>query len=389
MYFTSGSDRAFEQLMQGKPGFDHYDSGEAVTPEDCGTCRFYRPHWKYQFCVYAECPYQPGKLTAYDAVTFRVKGVEKMAVFRVERNKGYTVMSNHHLRNKDLSLKAKGLLSQMLSLPEDWDYTMKGLSLINRESIDAIRTAVWELEKAGYITRQQNRDGKGKMADMIYTIYEQPQPRTEQPDKSAPGLGNPVLENPTSDNPTLGNPTLENPMQLNKDISSKEKSITDVSITDPIPILSRPSPLEDEAAQPPERKGTEAKSQSAIEIYRQIIMDNIEYEHLCQHGKGIDRETLDEIVDLLVETVCSARKTIRIAGDDYPAELVKSKFMKLDSSHIQFVFDCLSKNTSEIRNIKKYLLAMLFNAPSTINGYYTALVAHDMNTGSWGTPQNR
>ena len=381
MYFTSGSNRAFEQLMQGKPGFDHYDSGEAVTPEDCGTCRFYRPHWKYQFCVYAECPYQPGKLTAYDAVTFRVKGVENMAVFRVERNKGYTVMSNHHLRNKDLSLKAKGLLSQMLSLPEDWDYTLKGLSLINRESIDAIRTAVWELEKAGYITRQQNRDGKGKMADMIYTIYEQPQPRPEQPDKAAPGLENPVLENPTSDNPTPGKPTLGNPTQLNKDISSKEKSITDVSITDPIPILSRPSPLEDEAAQPPERKGTEAKSQSAIEIYRQIIMDNIEYEHLCQHVKGIDRETLDEIVDLLVETVCSARKTIRIAGDDYPAELVKSKFMKLDSSHIEFVFQCLSKNTSEIRNIKKYLLAMLFNAPSTINGYYTALVAHDMNTG--------
>ncbi|MEQ2442579.1 DUF6017 domain-containing protein [Pseudoflavonifractor sp. CLA-AP-H29] len=381
MYFTSGSDRAFEQLMQGKPGFDHYDSGEAVTPEDCGTCRFYRPHWKYQFCVYAECPYQPGKLTAYDAVTFRVKGVENMAVFRVERNKGYTVMSNHHLRNKDLSLKAKGLLSQMLSLPENWDYTLKGLSLINRESIDAIRTAVWELEKAGYITRQQNRDGKGKMADMIYTIYEQPQPRPEQPDEAAPGLENPVLENPTSDNPTPGNPTLENPMQINKDISSKEKSITDVSITDPIPILSRPSPLEDEAAQQPERKGTGAKSQSAIEIYREIIMDNIEYEHLCQHVKGIDRETLDEIVDLLVETVCSARKTIRIAGDDYPAELVKSKFMKLDSSHIEFVFQCLSKNTSEIRNIKKYLLAMLFNAPSTMNGYYTALVAHDMNTG--------
>ena len=153
MYFTSGSDRAFEQLMQSKPGFDHYDSGEAVTPEDCGTCRFYRPHWKYQFCVYAECPYQPGKLTAYDTVTFRVKGVENMAVFRVERNKGYTVMSDHHLRNKDLSLKAKGLLSQMLSLPENWDYTLKGLSLINRESIDAIRTAVprgwfWTLRRS-------------------------------------------------------------------------------------------------------------------------------------------------------------------------------------------------------------------------------------------------
>ena len=108
MYFTSGSDRAFESLMQGKPGFDHYDSGDAGAPEDCGDCRFYRPDWKYQFCVYAECPYQPGKLTAYDAVLFQVKGVDdEMAVFRVEKNRGYTVMSNHHLRNKDLSLKAK------------------------------------------------------------------------------------------------------------------------------------------------------------------------------------------------------------------------------------------------------------------------------------------
>lgn len=139
--------------------------------------------------------------------------------------------------------------------------------------------------------------------------------------------------------------------------------------------------MEKAAAAPPERKGTGAKSQSAVAVYREIIKDNIEYEHLCQHTKGIDRELLDEIVDLLVETVCSARTTIRIAGDDYPAELVKSKLMKLNSSHMEFVFDCISKNTTEIRNIKKYLLAVLFNAPSTINGYYTALVAHDMNTG--------
>ena len=352
MYFTSGSDRVFEQLMQTRPGADHFDSGEAGAPEDCGTCRFYRPHWKYQFCVYEECPYQPGKLTALDgAVKFQVKGVDdEMAVFRVEKNRGYTVMSNHHLRNKDLSLKAKGLLSQMLSLPEDWDFTLKGLSLINREQIDAIRAAVRE-----------------------------PQP--------VPDL--PTLENPTLDNPTQEKPTQEKPTQLNKDRSSKEKSITDGSNTDSIPILSPPSPLGEEAAAPPERKGTGAKSQSAVEIYREIIKDNIEYEHLCQYAKGIDRDMLDEIVDLLVETVCSARKTIRIAGDDYPAELVKSKLMKLNSSHIEFVFDCISKNTTEIRNIKKYLLAVLFNAPSTINGYYTALVAHDMNTGSWGTPQNR
>lgn len=380
MYFTSGDDRAFEQLMQERPGADHFDNGEAGAPEDCGTCRFYRPYWKYQFCVYAECPYQPGKLTALDgAAKFQVKGVDdEMAVFRVEKNRGYTVMSNHHLRNKDLSLKAKGLLSQMLSLPEDWDFTLKGLSLINREQIDAIRAAVWELEQAGYIVRSRERDGQGRLRGADYLIYEQPQP---VPD--SPTLENPMLEKPTQEKPTQGKP-----MQLNKDRQIKEPLTTDGLNTDSIPILSPPSPLEDGAAEPPERNGKEAATQSAVAIYREIIMDNIEYSHLVQNTR-LDRELLDEIVDLLVETVCSARKTIRVAGDDYPAELVKSKLMKLNSSHIEFVFDCISKNTTEIRNIKKYLLAVLFNAPSTINGYYTALVAHDMNTGSWGTPQNR
>ena len=372
MYFTSGDDRAFEQLMQERPGADHFDSGEAVTPEDCGTCRFYRPRWKYQFCVYAECPYQPGKLTALDgAAKFQVKGVDdEMAVFRVEKNRGYTVMSNHHLRNKDLSLKAKGLLSQMLSLPEDWDFTLKGLSLINREQIDAIRAAVWELEQAGYIVRSRERDGQGRLRGADYLIYEQPQP---VPD--SPTLENPMLEKPTQEKPTQGKP-----MQLNKDRQIKEPLTTDGLNTDSIPILSPPSPLEDGAAEPPERNGKEAATQSAVAIYREIIMDNIEYSHLVQNTR-LDRELLDEIVDLLVETVCSARKTIRVAGDDYPAELVKAKLMKLNSSHIEFVFDCISKNTTEIRNIKKYLLAALFNAPSTISGYYTALVAHDMNTG--------
>ena len=94
-----------------------------------------------------------------------------------------------------------------------------------------------------------------------------------------------------------------------------------------------------------------------------------------------DRERLDEIVDLMLETVCTARKTIRIAGDDYPAELVKSKFMKLDSEHIRFVLNCMRENTTKVHNIKQYLRAVLFNAPSTIGNYYTALVAHDMASG--------
>ena len=307
-----------------------------------------------------------------------------MAVFRVERNTGYTVMSNHHLRNKELSLKAKGLLSQMLSLPEDWDYTLAGLSYINRESIDAIRTAVWELEKARYITRRQGRDEKGKMTAIEYTIYEQPQP----PALDCPVLENPTADNPILENPTPDNPTSENPMQLNKDKLITEKQKKEGLNTDSLPIHS-PNPLpldEDEAAAPPPER-TGSRKETAYQIYRDLILENIEYDTLIQNPR-IDREQLDEIVDILLETVCTSRKSIRVAGDDYPAELVKAKFLKLDSHHIEFVMDCLRDNTTKVRNIKQYLRAMLFNAPSTINSYYASLVAHDMAQPDWGRPPN-
>ena len=297
-----------------------------------------------------------------------------MAVFRVERNKGYTVMSNHHLRNKELSLKAKGLLSQMLSLPEDWDYTLAGLSFINREKIDAIREAVKELERAGYIVRSRERDEKGRLRGTDYVIFEQPQ---TPPVSDLPTLENPTLDNPTLEKPTQEKPTLENPTQLNKDIQrtnlpKKEKSNTDLSSTHSIPIHSlNPLPYgEDETAQPPERKRTERND--AYRVYEEIIKDNIAYDILLQ-DRSLDRDRLNEIVDLMLETVCTARKKIRIAGDDYPAELVKSKFMKLNSEHIRFVLDCMQENTTKIRNIKQYLKAVLFNAPSTIDSYYTSL----------------
>ena len=300
-----------------------------------------------------------------------------MAVFRVERNKGYTVMSNHHLRNKELSLKAKGLLSQMLSLPEDWDYTLAGLSHINREKIDAIREAIKELERAGYIVRSRERDEKGRLRGADYVIFEQPQ--------TEPILDLPTLENPTLEKPTLEKPTLENPTQLNKDIqktdlSKKEKRNTDLSNTDSIPILSHnPSPFDGEAATPPERKRTEAAD--AYAVYEEIIKDNIDYDILLLDN-SMEKDRIDEIVDLMLETVCTRRKTIRIAGDDYPAELVKAKFMKLNSEHIRFVLDCMRENTTKVRNIKQYLKAALFNAPSTIGNYYTSLVAHDMASGA-------
>jgi len=297
-----------------------------------------------------------------------------MAVFRIEKTQNYTVMSNHHLRNAALSLKAKGLLSQMLSLPDAWDYTLKGLSHINRESVEAIRTAVLELEKAGYILRRQKRDEKGKMSNIEYTIYEQPQepdtPGLDSPPIS-PSCDFPITDNPTSRKPLSGSPISENPTQLNKESkATTEKSITHLSSTESNLIPSKT----------PDRKGTETVSMSAFDIYRDIIRDNIEYDHLLENHQ-YDHDRINEIVDLMLETICTSRVTIRIASDDYPAELVKAKFLKLNSFHIEYVLECLRNNTTDIRNIKKYLLAVLFNAPSTMDSYYTSLVAHDMASG--------
>mgnify|MGYP004664401389 CR=1 FL=1 len=151
-----------------------------------------------------------------------------MAVFRVEKTNDYTVMANHHLRNHALSLKAKGLLSQMLSLPEDWDYTLSGLAEINRESKDAIRAAVQELEQAGYIQRRQTQDKGGKFAGNEYVIREIPCPPDTDSQKEPPeASGEPLLENPTTEKPSTEKPSTEkpspeNPTQLNKDIQSKD-----------------------------------------------------------------------------------------------------------------------------------------------------------------------
>lgn len=119
-----------------------------------------------------------------------------MAVFRVEKSKEYTVMSNYHLRDMSLTLKAKGLLSQILSLPDDWDYTLAGLSVINRESIDAIRSAVRELEASGYIKRNRERDKNGRLRGAEYTVFERPC-EAEKPDMDLPTLENPTQVNPT------------------------------------------------------------------------------------------------------------------------------------------------------------------------------------------------
>ena len=286
-----------------------------------------------------------------------------MAVFRVERNRGYTVMSNHHLRNRGLTLKAKGLLSQMLSLPDNWDYTLAGLSHINREKIDAIREAVRELEKAGYIVRSRERDEKGRLRGADYIIYEQPQP----PVSGLPTLENPTLDNPTLDNPTLENPTLENPTQLNTK-RSKTNSESKKQTTSSLP-LSIPSP-----SLPAQTEGGMEEDQ--VRKYRNQVKRNIDYFEISE-DYAANLEQLDEIVDLMVETLCSTRPTLSVAGDNLPASLVKERLLKINCMHIQYVMDSLKSNTTPVRNIKRYLLTVLFNAPATIDHYYSAQFRHE------------
>ena len=292
-----------------------------------------------------------------------------MAVFRIERTRDYTVMSNHHLRDKALSLKSKGLLSMMLSLPEDWNYTTRGLAKICKEGVDAIGGALRELEAAGYIVRHQLRDRQGRISDTEYVIYEQPQPK-------APDTPQPDTASPDTENPYLADPDTEKPAELNIEKSRTQKSNTQGSSTDSIPFRATA------AARPPERKGRDSMSMEEMQDYRELILENIEYDHLCREFETY-REDLDEIVELIVETVCARRKTTRIAGADFPHEVVRSRFLKLDSSHIEFVMESLHNNTTEIRNMKQYLLTVLFNAPTTMNNHYTAQVNHDMHAGGW------
>lgn len=143
-----------------------------------------------------------------------------MAVFRIEKTRDYAVMSNHHLRDKSLSLKVKGLLSLLLSLPEEWDYTTKGLARICKDGVDSICAGVRELEEHGYVIRQRVRNPNGQLGAIEYTILEQPR-------QAGPGPGKPKRENPVLDNPEQGNPA-----QLNTNQSSKEKSKKDLSSTD-------------------------------------------------------------------------------------------------------------------------------------------------------------
>ena len=153
-----------------------------------------------------------------------------MAVFRIEKTRDYTVMSNHHLKDRTLTLKSKGLLSMMLSLPDEWNYTTRGLAAICREGVDSIGAALKELENHGYIRRTQLRDEKGKITDTEYVIYEMPQCEPpSSPGTPLPGTAKPYTENPDMGIPDTAEPCTENPAQLNTNQTKTDLSSTELS----------------------------------------------------------------------------------------------------------------------------------------------------------------
>ena len=273
-----------------------------------------------------------------------------MGVFRVNKNKNYTVMSNVHLRDKALPLKAKGLLSLMLSLPEDWDYSMRGLAKLSADGLDSTRAAVKALERSGYVVRRQLYDSRGRFSNNEYTVFEIPQPSS--PSSDLPLTGKPSTEKPSSDAPLS-----EKPSQINTEQVITQERNTDLNNYQSINL-----------------DGMDRMDER--ERYREIIEENIEYEIMKDRPDG---DRLGEIVEIMLDAVCSTAPTIRINGEDMPQQVVKSRFLKLDSSHIEYVFHAMKECPSDIRNIRAYLLTTLYNAPATMDNFYSAKVNHDFN----------
>ena len=275
-----------------------------------------------------------------------------MAVYRVNKTRGYTVMANFHLKDQNLSLKAVGLLSKMLSFNDGWQFSTRGLAAICKEGPDAILSALRELEEHGYLVRHRQRDAKGRMCNTIFEIYEQPQP-------VPPHRENPHMENPDVDNPDMGKPHGDNPAQLNTD-----QVITNEQST----FLNKYQSINLDGMDRMDER----------EQYRELIRDNLEIDFLSQNRR-YDIDRVNEIVEIMLDAVCSTSPTIRINGEDMPQPVVKSRFLKLDSGHIEYVLQSMADCPSDIRNIRAYLLTALYNASLTIDNYYSARVNYDFH----------
>lgn len=297
-----------------------------------------------------------------------------MAIYRVERTKNYTVMSNHHLKDRELSLKAKGLLSMILSLPDEWNYTLRGLAAISKEGVDAIGSAVRELEKAGYIIRRQLRGEKGRISDTEYTIYEQPH-KTAQDKPSDAEVSN--LNEPHTENPDMVKPSAKKPAELNTNAENTQRENTNRVNTDVSNTHSFSHSVENAEQQDENIKAAErADGMTDIKTLRDKIREQAGYAYIANAG---NRQQLEELVELMLEVALTKSPVIRLGRDmEYPTAYVQERFAKIGQMHIEKVLAGIAENTTQVKNTKAYLLAALFNAPSTLDNHYAMQVNHDM-----------
>lgn len=278
-----------------------------------------------------------------------------MPVFRIERTRDYTVMSNHHLKNSQLSLKAKGLLSMMLSFPDEWNYSERGLAAVCKEGVDAIHSAIRELERAGYIERHQLRGKGGRITDTEYVIYEKPH---------VSGLSQPDTNNPDMDPPNAAHPETAIPGELNTQIANTKTTNTQVSSTQ---SFSPPSPSQQK----------DGRTDGSAQLFE--IRERIDYEFLCQRYR---REQVDELVELMLEVQMTRGQTIRLGkSSEYPTAYVQGRFLRITCEHIEKVLDGINDNTTAVKNTRAYLLSALFNSVSTLDNHYTMMVNHDFYGG--------
>ena len=288
-----------------------------------------------------------------------------MGIFRVEKVKDYTTISNYHLRDKGLSLKAKGLLTMILALPEDWNFTIRGLSAICKEGVESIGTALKELEKGGYLVRKRVRGADGRMSDTEYNFYEEPvQQMEEQPEESDDGQSG--TEEPESETSEAEQPHTEKP-----DAGNSVQSNTHISKTySPNTHKSNPYPSHVQVYEADGYDGmgncvdVQTWNRVHAEVERQICFEAYEG---TKNGSVVS-----EIVELMTEICCMPGGMMRISGVPYSVEVVKKRFRELTSSHIDTLLWSMKRSNREIRNIRGYLLTSLFQAPTTTENIFEA-----------------
>ena len=303
-------------------------------------------------------------------------------VFRVEKIENYTTISNYHLQDKNLSNKAKGLLTIMLSLPPNWDMTLKGLVSLSSDGIDAIRTTITELEKNGYLSRTRGRSELGQLQCTEYTIYEQPmrepEPKSEptfediQPPSGQIGKSD-VVQIGKSDVDQIGFP------YLGKPYLGKSNSINNLTNKDTYGINNYPS--HQYHSEPKENKDKIDEKKRAAELlkerkdYEQIIKDNISYHQLIEYYDDEDfSDFINLAVDVMLDAVTTTKPTLRIKGQDYPAETVKSRLCKITDKELLYVWESLDNTDHKISNMQSYLLTAIYNSLHGAEVYYSQWV---------------